>query len=101
VNPDGQMTSSMDKIMRVISKDASVPTKVMELNPDHPLVRNLVKIHAQNPEDPFVRQAVEQLYESSLLLEGYLTDPHALVGRIQDLLTKAGEWRLQAEAAKK
>ncbi len=88
----------MDKIMRVISKDASIPTKTMEINPDHGLIRSLVKIHARNPEDPFVRQAVEQLYESSLLLEGYLSDPHALVGRIQDLLTKAGEWRLKTEA---
>jgi molecular chaperone HtpG len=98
VNPDGQMTSSMDKIMRVISKDDSIPAKTMEINPDHPLIRSLVKIHGQNAEDPFLRQAVEQLYESSLLLEGYLNDPHALVGRIQDLLTKAGEWRLQAES---
>jgi molecular chaperone HtpG len=72
----------------------------MELNPDHPLVRHLVKIHARNPQDAFVRQSIEQLYESSLLLEGYLTDPHALVGRIQDLLTKAGEWRLQSESEK-
>ena len=33
-----------------------------------------------------------QLYESALLLEGYLTDPHALVGRVQDLLTKSSGW---------
>ena len=94
-NPDGHVTSSMDKIMRVMSKDTSVPKKVLELNPDHPLVRNLIAVHHKNPADPFIAQAVTQLFESALLLEGYLTDPHALVERIQDLLTKSSGWYLK------
>jgi molecular chaperone HtpG len=32
------------------------------------------------------------LFESSLLLEGYLKDPHAMVARINDILEKAGSW---------
>ncbi len=92
VNPDGHTTSSMDKIMRAMNHDASVPKKVMELNPTHPLVRNLADLHQADPQDPFVEQAARQLFESALLLEGYLSDPHALVGRVQDLLSKASGW---------
>ncbi|MUM77309.1 molecular chaperone HtpG [Pseudodesulfovibrio sp. F-1] len=91
-NPDGNVTSSMDKIMRVISKDTSIPKKVLEVNPDHALVRNMLTIFEQDADDPFIGQAANQLFESALLLEGYLTDPHALVGRVQDLLTKSSGW---------
>lgn len=91
-NPDGNVTSSMDKIMRTISKDTSIPKKVLEINPDHALVRNMLTIYEKDANDPFIDQAANQLFESALLLEGYLTDPHALVGRVQDLLTKSSGW---------
>ncbi len=91
-NPDGNVTSSMDKIMRVVSKDTSIPKKVLEINPDHPLLRNMITIYEKDENDPFIDQAANQLFESALLLEGYLSDPHALVGRVQDLLTKSSGW---------
>jgi molecular chaperone HtpG len=92
VNPDGHTTSSMDKIMRAMNHDTSVPKKVLELNPTHELVRNLAELNKTDGADAFVEQAARQLFESALLLEGYLTDPHALVGRVQDLLTKSSGW---------
>ncbi|MBC17735.1 MAG: molecular chaperone HtpG [Desulfovibrio sp.] len=95
-NPDGNVTSSMDKIMRVVSKDTSIPQKVLEINPDHALVRNMITIFEKDEDDPFIDQAANQLYESALLLEGYLTDPHALVGRVQDLLTKSSGWYVKS-----
>ena len=97
VNPDGQTTSSMDKIMRHMSHDTSVPKKVMELNPRHELIRNLASLNQADASDPFVEQAAKQLFESALLLEGYLTDPHALVGRVQDLLAKSSGWYTKAK----
>ena len=96
-NPDGNVTSSMDKIMRTVSKDSSIPKKVLEINPDHVLVRNMLTIFEKDANDPFIDQAANQLFESALLLEGYLTDPHALVGRVQDLLTKSSGWYVEAE----
>ncbi|MBA4359044.1 MAG: molecular chaperone HtpG, partial [Desulfovibrio sp.] len=97
VNPDGHTTSSMDKIMRAMHHDASIPKKVLELNPKHELIRNLADLNQTDPADPFVEQAARQLFESALLLEGYLTDPHALVGRIQDLLAKSSGWYAKAK----
>ena len=94
-NPDGHFTSSMDKIMRVMHKDQSIPQKVLEINPDHALIRNMLTIMEKDENDPFIEQAANQLFESALLLEGYLTDPHALVGRVQDLLTKSSGWYVE------
>ena len=92
VNPDGDMTSQMHKMMQFMNKDVSIPKKIFEINKDHALTRNLLKIYKNDPKDPFIDTAVEQLYESALLLEGYLNDPHKLVNRIQDILLKSSEW---------
>ncbi|SHJ65858.1 molecular chaperone HtpG [Halodesulfovibrio aestuarii] len=90
-SPDGA-TSSMEKIMRMMNQDESIPKKVFELNADHPIIRNLLRIYKSDKNDGLVKETVEQLFESSLLLEGYLKDPHAMVSRINDILEKAGSW---------
>jgi len=92
VNPDGMMTSHMQKIMHIMNKDATPPQKIMEINKDHKLIRNLLIIYKKDTRDPFIDQTIEQLFESALLLEGYLTDPHKLVSRIQTLLQQTSEW---------
>lgn len=89
VNPDGSMSSQMQKIMQQINQDNSIPKKVLEINPEHELTRNLSKVYENDPDSEFVTKATEQIFESALLLEGYLKDPHALVNRTFDLLTQS------------
>ncbi len=89
VSPDDHMTSSMQKIMRLVSKDTSIPKKTLEINRDHALIRNLLAIYRRDGADPFLAKAVEQLFDSALLLDGYLSDPHQMVARINDLLADA------------
>ncbi len=92
VNPDGSMTSHMHKMMQMMNKDTSPPQKVMEVNKNHPLTRNLLKIYKKDPRDAFIEESVEQMYESALLLEGYLTDPHRLVNRLNKMLEQSSGW---------
>ncbi|MBI4805654.1 MAG: molecular chaperone HtpG [Desulfovibrio sp.] len=92
VSADGQLSSQMQRIMRMMQKDESVPDKIMEVNPGHPLTRNLIAIYGADAADPFIVQATEQMYESALLLEGYLSDPHKMVGRINAILEQASGW---------
>ncbi len=92
VNPDGSMTSHMHKMMQMMNKDTSPPQKVMEVNKNHPLTRNLLKIYKKDPRDAFIGESVEQMYESALLLEGYLTDPHRLVNRLNKMLEQSSGW---------
>jgi len=89
VSPDEHMTSSMQKIMRLVTKDTSIPKKALELNRDHPLIRNLLAIYRRDAADTFIARSVEQLYDSALLLDGYLADPHQMVARINALLADA------------
>lgn len=92
VAPDGGMTSSMEKLLRVMNKDDTVPQKILEVNRDHPLLRTLLRIHKANPEDAMLTEMVQGLYDTSLLLDGYLKDPQALAGRTNKLMEQAGAW---------
>ncbi|EPR43081.1 Chaperone protein htpG [Desulfovibrio sp. X2] len=91
VAPDGQPSSGMQKIIRLMTKDESVPPRVLEINTHHPVIRNLLAVAARNAEDPFLALAAEQLYESAMIQDGYLADPHTLVRHMRELLGKASE----------
>ena len=91
VSPDGT-SSQMQKIMQMMNKDASIPKKIFEINSDHELIRNLMIIFKRNEDDEFISTAAEQLFESSLLSDGYLNDPHKMVSRINNVLTQASGW---------
>lgn len=91
VSPDGS-TSQMHKIMQLVTKDESIPKKIFEINENHPLIRNLLSVFTQNNEDEFVTTIVEQLYESALLMDGYLSDPHKMVTRLNTLMADASAW---------
>ena len=91
VSPDGS-TSQMHKIMQLVTKDTSIPKKIFEINQDHKLVRNLLAVFSANEQDEFVTTIVEQLYESALLMDGYLADPHKMVSRLNKLMEDSSAW---------
>ncbi len=91
VGADGT-TSSLDKLMRAMHKDTTAPQKIFEINPDHPLTRNLLTIYKANPEDPMLNDMINTLFETSQLLDGYIQDPHVLANRVNTLLQKSSAW---------
>jgi molecular chaperone HtpG len=92
VNPDDSMSSSMQKMMRMMNKDMEIPKKIFEINRDHTLIRNLLRVFKTERNDEYITDVVEELFESSLLLEGDLTDPHKLVSRINRMLEQSSNW---------
>lgn len=86
VNPDDAMSSHMQKVMRLMQQDVAVGPRIMEINPAHALVRNLVKIYEKNPRHPFVDQTCFQLYDNALYLEGFPPDPNEMVSRLQTMM---------------
>jgi molecular chaperone HtpG len=95
VNADSGMTSQMQKMMNMMNKDLTIPKMTFEVNKDSSLIRNLLKIYKNDPKDSFITTTIEQLYESDLLLEGYLSDPHRLVNRTKDILAQSSELKLK------
>lgn len=99
VSPEGEPSAGMQKIMRMLAKDETLPRKILEINPDHPLLRNLLRIHQARPDDPFLATAANQLLDAALLLDGYLADPHQMVDRVTTLLTDASGWYADLKTA--
>ena len=100
VNSDNTMSASMQKMMNMMGNNETIPAKIMELNQDHKLVRNLLRVFKSNKDDKYIADVTEQLYESSLLLEGYLADPHKLVNRINSMLEESSNWYTEVKKIK-
>ncbi len=95
VSAEDSMSASMHRLMKLANKDLGPQKKILEINPDHKMVRNLIEIFKKDSNDEYIINVTEQLYESALLLEGALDDPHNLVKRINELLEKSSEWYLK------
>ncbi|SBW05402.1 Chaperone protein HtpG [uncultured delta proteobacterium] len=91
VSPDG-VSSSMEKLMRVMQKNEEIPKKILEINPDHPLFRSILRIFASSPENPVIADVVNGLFDNVLLLDGYLGDPYLMADRNLKLMDKAASW---------
>ena len=93
INPDDTMSSTMQKILKMSNQGMAMPPqkRLMEINKDHKLIKNLIHVFKKNESDQFIADTTEQLYESALLLEGNLEDPHKLVNRLNKMLTDASE----------
>ena len=79
------------------NKEMGEQKKIFEVNPNHKLVRNLLKIFKANANDDFIINATEQLFESALLQEGSLDDPHKLVKRINQSLEQSSDWYVEVK----
>ena len=82
----------MERLMRVMQKDDSIPQKIFEINRDHPLLRTMLKLSKADPDDPQLAEMIQSLFDSTLLLDGYIKDPHALASRATKLLEQASAW---------
>ena len=97
VAKDEGLSASMQKMMRMMNKEMDMQKKIFEINPNHKLIRNLIKIFKVDPNDDFIRNSTEQLFESALLQEGSLDDPHKLVKRINQTLDDSSDWYVQVK----
>jgi molecular chaperone HtpG len=86
--PEG-MTSSMEKLMRAMQQKEETPPRVLEVNPDHPLIRSLLRLYLDNPEDGRIPEAILVLCDNVLLQDGTLKDPQLAADRGLKFLEKA------------
>jgi molecular chaperone HtpG len=100
VSPDDGFSSQMLKMMKMTNKDIQIQKKIFEVNKDHKLVRNLLKVFKANAKDDYITDVVEQLYESALLQDGTLDDPHNLISRLNRMLEQSSDWYTEVKKYK-
>ncbi|MDR2055868.1 MAG: molecular chaperone HtpG [Desulfovibrio sp.] len=98
VSPDGAMTASMEKLLKVMHKDDSLPVKVLEVNQAHPLLRGMLRIFKADARDNMLTLMTQGLFDASLLLDGFIKEPQVLASRLNSLLAETAS--LYAEVRK-
>ncbi len=86
VSPGDAPSRDMQRVHRMLKPDFQAPRKIFELNRHHPLIRNLTTLVVSRPDEPLIDTAIEQLYDSGLLIEGTHPNPAAMAPRVQSLL---------------
>ncbi len=91
------MSASMLKMMKMANQQVGEQKKIFEVNKDHKLLRNLLTVFKKSSADDYITNVTEQLYESALLLEGSLDDPHKLVNRLNKMLEESSGWYVKVK----
>ncbi len=91
VADEGDMGANMERILQKLGRTEGLPPsqRILELNPEHTVVKGLLELHRQHPEDPRVEAYGRLLHDQALLAEGSrLNDPTVFVRQLNELLGK-------------
>ena len=87
VSDEGDMSGYLQRLLKQAGQKAPDAQPILELNPDHALVRKLRVLAEAGPTDDAFGDRVHVLFDQALLAEGgTLEDPSAYVHRINKLL---------------
>ncbi len=75
-------------MMQVLDKDFTVSKRILEINLSHPIINNLLR-KLENGNEALVSDAIHQLYEGALLIEGYMKNPVDFVKRMNRFIEEA------------
>ena len=86
VDPEGAPNQEMQRVYRLLQQDFETPKKVLELNPQHPILMQLNSLPADAELGHLI---VDQIFEDALLIEGLHPDPASMIERIQKIIQAA------------
>lgn len=86
VDPNGGLNPELQRVYKYLGKDFEAPKKILELNPSHVILKNLIGLDSEQDLQTMI---IEQIYESALLMEGQHPDPSSMVPRIQRIIEAA------------
>ena len=86
VDAKGSLGQEMQRVYRMMDKEYQIPKKILEINPGHPILGQICYLPEAND---LVIIVIEQIFESTLLIEGIHPDPASMIPRIQKLMETA------------
>ncbi len=91
VNPDGYMTSSMERIMAASRVEKGLAPesskKNLEINLASPLIKQLAELSKK--DEDFATEVAEQIYDNAMIQAGLVVDPMVMVERNYKILNKS------------
>lgn len=89
VIPEGGLQPHIERMLRATRQwDAPESKRILEINPQHPLIEALGKVHERDPGSSEVTEWIELLHDQALLAEGSpVADPARVARQLSKLLT--------------
>ena len=86
VDLEGSPSQEIQKAYRYLQKEFESPEKILEINPNHPIIMNLAKIKGINPIRDLV---IEQLFENALIADGIQPNSANMIKRVNRIIEVA------------
>lgn len=83
---DSNSNPDLQRVYKYLGREYEIPKKVLELNPSHEVLKNLLKLQADSELGDIV---IEQIFDSALLVEGIHPDPSSMAPRVQRIIEAA------------
>jgi len=84
----------LEKMMKAMGQEVPVSKRVLEINAEHPIIKNINARYGESPDDPELEEWARLLYDGALIAEGRpAADPAAYLKRVYAMLEKAGAKR--------
>lgn len=82
-DPEDTANPELQRVYKFLGKEVEIPKKILELNPSHSILKNLLNLEAGSDLQNII---IEQIYDSALLVEGLHPDPSSVALRAQTIL---------------
>lgn len=90
VIPEGGLSAHVERVLRANGQDVPGTKRILEVNPDHPLIGDLRELQEGGGAEEQVSEWIEMLYDQALLTEGSpIEDPASFARRVTSLLQGA------------
>jgi len=83
---DNNSNPELQRVYKFLGQDYEIPKKVLELNPSHTILKNLLGLETGSELQNII---IEQIYDSALLVEGLHPDPSRIAPRVQQIIEAA------------
>lgn len=86
------LSANMERILKAMNQEMPESKRILELNPDHPVMDALSSIYEKDKEDARLADYCELLYDQALLAEGsQIKDPLKFTRLISELMVQAAK----------
>jgi molecular chaperone HtpG len=86
------LNANMEKILKAMNQDVPEAKRILELNPDHPIMQVMTSMYEKEKENPKLKDYCELLYDQALLTEGSpIKDPLRFTKLVSELMVTGGK----------
>ncbi|MCK5760955.1 MAG: molecular chaperone HtpG, partial [Candidatus Delongbacteria bacterium] len=95
VSDENDISPQMEKIFKSMNQEIPKSKRILELNPNHPILDVMRSIFENDKKDAKLTEYAELLYDQAVLAEGTpLKDPVKFAQRMADLMVFEGQTKV-------